>query len=156
MVKKRKRRRKSQKTKAILLLATGIIIVLAVALYLYHSHGPQHLQKKPAEEYFKLLNAKVLGGEPIGENMWKINLISFELQAIGGDAHNVIIKSWAMSEPQELENIPENESRSVILQSPYPNADVVEMNDEGMLPVTIAVTSDEAEGKITTPFSPPG
>ncbi len=95
-----RKRRKSNKTIVILLFVAGIFISLAIASYFNQPHGPQSLRKKPAEEYFKVLNAKVLGCEPRGENVWKIYLISFELQAIGGDAHNVVIQSWAMSEPQ--------------------------------------------------------
>ena len=154
MIRKRKRRKKSNKRLVILLLVASILIILAVAAYLIQHNGPQDLQKKPAVEYFEVLNANVLVGDLLEENTWKISSISFELQAIGGDAHNVIIQSWAMAEPQELENILENESKAVILQSP--NGQVVETNNEGMLPVIIKVTSDEAEGKITIPFSPPG
>jgi len=155
MVRKRKRRKKSNKKIVILPLVAGVLIVLVVAIYFIQTHGPQDLQKKLAEEYFKALNARVLVGEPLEENMWKISFISFELQAIGGDAHNVIIKSWAMADPQELEDILENEFKPVLLQAPSPHGYVVEMNNDGMLPIIIAVTSREAEGKITILFSPP-
>jgi len=155
MVRKRERRKKSNKKKVILPLVAGILIISAVATYFIQSHSPQDMQKKPAEEYFKVLNARVLVGEPLEENMWKISFISFQLQAIGGDAHTVIIKSWAMTDPQELEDILENESKPVLLQAPSPHGYVTEMNNDGMLPIIIAVTSREAEGKITILFSPP-
>lgn len=155
MVRKGKRRKKSNQKKVILPLVAGILIILAAAIYFIQSHGPQDMQKKPPEEYFKVLNATVLIGEPLEENMWKLSFISFQLQAVGGDAHNVIIKSWAMSNPQELEDILENESKPVLLQAPSPHGYVTEMNNDGMLPIIIAVTSDEAEGKITILLSPP-
>jgi len=148
MVRKRKRRKKGNKTIVIIPLV-GIVILLAIALYF----NQPHVQKKTAEEYFKVLDPKVLAGEHKEENVWKIYHISFKLQAIGGDAHNVIIQSWAMADPQELFDIPKNESRLVILESLW--GDFVEMNNEGKLPVSITITSDEAEGKITIAFSPP-
>jgi len=162
MVSKRKRRKKSdkkigkEKSIVILSLVAIILIISALTIYFIQFHNPQRVQKKPAEEYFKVLDPTVLIGEPLGENTWKLSYISFQLQAIGGDANNVIIKSWAMSDPQELEDMTENESKPVLLQAPYPHGYVVKTNTEGMLPVIIAVTSDEAEGDITILFSPSG
>jgi len=162
MVSKRKRRKKSdkkigkEKSIVILSLVAIILIISALTIYFIQFHNPQRVQKKPAEEYFKVLDPTVLIGEPLRENTWKLSFISFQLQAIGGDANNVVIKSWAMSDPQELEDIPENESKPVLLQAPDPHGYVVKTDSEGTLPVTIAVTSDEAEGDITILFSPPG
>jgi len=155
MVRKREKRKKSDKKIVILPLVAIILIVSALSIYFIHFHNPQGVQKKPAEEYFKVLNPTVLIGEPLGEDTWKLSCISFQLQAIGGDANNVVIKSWAMSDPQELEDIPENESKPVLLQAPDPHGYVVTKDSEGTLPVIIAVTSDEAEGHITILFSPP-
>ncbi len=135
----------------VLLVTIGVLILVAVGSYL---SGPQSVKKKPAEEYFRVSEAYIVSGEP-RENgtAYMIYDIYFELQAVGGDAHNVIIQSWAMAEPVELGDISEGKSKDVRQNSPNPYGYFSEMNEDGKFPMQIRITSKEAEGKIIIPLT---
>jgi len=146
---KKSRKRKKSKLIAALSVAIGIIVILSVVSYLNQTQNSS--QTKPAEEYFRVFNATVNDGEP-RENgtMFIVYDVSFVIQPVGGDAHNVIIQSWTgKAEAAELGDIPQNQSKYVNLVSPRPFGVLIAMNEDGKFPLRIMVTSTEARGYIT-------
>lgn len=146
-MRRRKKRTKLNKRMAVLLVIVGVFMLAAVASYLSQLRS---LEKKPAEEYFRVFDATVNYGVPRRNGTaWIIYGISFKLQAVGGDAHNVIVQSWAMAEPVELGDIPKDGFKTVTQTSAPPFGYLSEMNEDGKFPMLIRITSLEAEGKIT-------
>ena len=150
MRKKKRRTRKTDNKKLVLLVIACFFVIVTVAAYISQQDN-QGSEKKPAEEYFRILEPTINYGEP-RENgtIWLIYDISFTLQAIGGDASSVIVQSWAKAEPVELMDIPKNESRYVNQISSV--AYMIQMNEHGKFPMPILITSREAEGEITIYF----
>ena len=148
MPNKKRRTRKTDKKKLVLLAIVCLFVIVTVASYMSQYQKPE---KKPAEEYFRILEPTINYGEP-RENgtIWLINDISFTLQAVGGDASSVIVQSWAKAEPVELMDIPKDESRYVNQISSV--AYMIKMDEYGKFPMSIGITSREAEGKITIYF----
>ena len=143
---KARKRKRMIKITAFLSFA-GIFLILAIWALLQPS-----TTKEPANEYFKITPLSVVG-DKIGNKTWKISSISFLISPIQGNANNVIIKSWAMSEPQELGDLQKGEQRFVILEagSPY----LAEATENGEIPITLNIYSREAEGPITVMFKEP-
>jgi len=148
MLKEKRRKKKTNKRTLVFLAIVCLFVIVIVVSYLSQ---PQRPEKKPAEEYFRIFEPTVNYGEP-RENgtIWLINDISFKLQAIGGDASNVIVQSWAMAEPVELMDIPKGESRYVNQFSSV--AYLIKMNEDGKFPMSIRITSTEADGEIIIYF----
>ena len=144
--KKYKRRGKKNTQTLILLLSIGFVIVVIIAVALYQTQPSQ--PKQEADEYFEIFDPVPIWFD-VRENGSVLILyeISFKLKAVGGDAHLVIIQSWAMGEPQELGTILEGDFKEVTLSSPD---GYLSVKMEGKFPVSIRIGSTEAEGKITT------
>lgn len=145
---KKKRRRRTSKVKVILPIALGTIIVLAVALYLSQ---PPSQQRKPAQEYFRVLGSTVdIGDFPNfpDTSLLMIRAISFNITAVGGDAHGVVIESIALSEPQLLGDI--SQGQIVYVNLAFGGGLLSEFNEEEQgFPVTIRIRSMEASGELT-------
>jgi len=150
MRKKKSRTRKIDNRKLVLLAIVCLFVIVTVAAYISQQNN-QRPEKKPAEEYFRILEPTINYGEP-RENgtIWLIYDISFTLQAIGGDASSVVVQSWAKAEPVELMDIPKNESRYVKQISSL--AYMIQMNEDGKFPMSIRITSREAEGEMIIYF----
>ncbi|MFB0567776.1 MAG: hypothetical protein ACETVM_04250 [Candidatus Bathyarchaeia archaeon] len=92
MRKKRKRRKK----KFILLFFVGVVIVVAViALY-------QSLRDRPrytAEEYFEISDVTWRGGMQDNGSSLILNILTFNITAVEGDAHQVRIQNLGIPEP---------------------------------------------------------
>lgn len=158
-MRKKKKRTRINKQIVVLSVIIGAFMVAAVASYLTQSPGVEKepgVDKKPAKEYFKVLNATIDYAEPRYNDTaiiaWEIFDISFTLQAVGGDANNVIVQSWANAEPVELGDIQKDHSKYVTQSSPPPFGYLSEINENEKFPMTIRITSEEAEGKITIYF----
>lgn len=153
MRKKRGRKREKVGKEIVVLLVIISILVLAAALYLAQ---PTSQEKKPAEEYFRVFDATVDDAEPIKNDtvavIWMIYGISFKLQVVGGDAHSLVVQSWAWAEPVYVGDVSKGDSRYVSQASPHPYGYRSIINEDGKFPMTIRITSVEAEGKITIYF----
>lgn len=152
MRKKRRKRRKKIK-EVLVLLVVILFLVLAVASFLSQQRSQE---KMPAEEYFRVFDATVDDAEPRTNDTvvvgWMIYGISFKLQAVVGDAHNVVVQSWAMADLVYFGDIPKDRFGYVSQMSPRPYGYMSKINEDGEFPMTIRISSKEAEGKITIYF----
>ncbi len=151
-MRKRRKRRKSRKWVWILL---AFIIVLSIIIVPRLFQGQYELQKKSVEEYFEIFDATVNDGEFRGgltyENSSAVIIygISYKIRAKGGDAHDVIIQSWARAEPLDLLTILEGQYKYVEQSSAPPFGYLTEKAENGMFPFDVKIKSAEAEGTIT-------
>ena len=87
---KSRRRKKSKKWYSAKLLVTAIILVMVVIIAgIIYFTTTFNAPKKPAREYFEITNIKAIA-QSIQSGV-KIFMISFNLTAVEGDAHNVYI-----------------------------------------------------------------
>ncbi len=149
-MRKRKKRRKSRKWVWILfafILLLGIIVVPR----LFQSQS----ERQRADDYFEIFDAAVNDGDFKDGSSYEdssilvIYGISFKLRAKGGDAHDVIIQSWAQAEPVDLETILEGQYKYVEQASVPPFGYLTEKAENGMFPFDVEIKSVEAEGTIT-------
>ena len=151
----RNKRKKKTRIKKEIVVLSVILIILVIAIALYLSMDGSR-EKKPAEEYFRVFNTTINDAEPRTNDTvimrWIIYGISFEIEAVGGDAHNVIVLSWAKAYPIDVGDIPKGESRYVSMTSSRPYGYNSIIDEEGKVPMTIRVTSTEAKGAITIYF----
>jgi len=125
------------------------VFVIAAALYRPPAYSPQ--SKLPAAEYFEIVNATTDSAQFMDSNktILKVSSLLFTIKPIKGDVHNLHIESWAGSEPWDALYLKQGEvslTGFVELRSPY--GYITEKETRGF-PITIDVTSTEAEGEIT-------
>ena len=153
MKKNRRKKRTKIKREIVVLLAIISILVVAVALYL---NARARAPKKPAEGYFSIFDNTINDAEPRTNDTvivrWIIYGISFKIQAADGDAHDVIILSWAKAEPVYIGDIPKGEWRYVSQTSSRPFGYMSQIDEDGKVPMKIRITSKEAEGTVTIYF----
>jgi len=155
---KKGRNRKKTSILFVLLLIFGVIIAVGVYQNM-HQSSSQSNQEYSAAEYFEIVNATINDGklrrnETTGEIIAvEIYSISFEVKAVKGDAHNVVVQGWARSQPEELGTILKGEARAVIEQRTSTSAPYLsQKNADGKFPMTIRITSQEASGFIIIYF----
>lgn len=142
----KKKRRKRSKVKVILTVVVGIFIVLAVASYI---RLPSNTGAKTAQEYFQILGSTVdVGDFPNWPDTKEVLLkaISFNITAVGGDAHGVVIDSIALSQPKPLGDILKGQIVFVTLE--FGGGYLSTLKDQGY-PVKIRIRSMEAAGELT-------
>lgn len=145
--KKMKKKKKTGRKIAILLVLMIFVFITAFAWYLSQVQNPS--SKQEAQDYFQVTSAAVnpTGREQIEENgtVWIIHAISVTFKAVGGDAHMVVVQSWAGSQPELIDTMLKDVPRQVILFSSHGTAI---RKEPGGFPVTLRITSVEASGKI--------
>jgi len=155
-MKKKGRRKRRKLRKEIVGIVVTIFVVLMIALYLSQQSIRETKPKEPAENYFRIFDTTVNDADPITNDTvverWIIYSISFKIQAIGGDAHNVVVKSWAKAPHWEVGDIPEGEYRYVEQMSERPYGMMSEVDEDGKVPMEITITSTEAEGAVIIYF----
>jgi len=151
---KRGRNRKTRK-KTLGLLAILLVFVAIIAVGVYQSR-PQ--PKKPAAEYFEIFEATVnegefrdptedQGGSYQNSSVLIIYGISFKIRAIGGDAHNVIVASWATATEEYFEKIVKGQY-AYYTKAATPPAGYLSKKEGGKFPFEVKMRSSEAEGTI--------
>lgn len=149
--KKRIKKRKVSKSVLILSLVVVIAIIISVAIYLNQQQGS--FQKRTAEEYFEILNATVDYGDFRQNDTVVIYTISFEIKAVGGDAHDVMVQSWARAQNYAVGTILEGETKAVMEMTSNPPFGILSReNEDGKFPMEIRITSMEADGYVTIYF----
>lgn len=153
-----KAKKKSKVNKKIV-IALLLIVTFSVIIALgFYQNKAQPTQKKSAKEYFEIIEATVNDGEfrdPKVEEGGDYNTsqvliiysISFQLKAKGGDAHNVVVKSWGEAEPEYFEKILKDTS-VYVEQSSLRRSGYLSRKTEGKFPFEVKLRSDEAEGSI--------
>ena len=150
--KKRIKKRKVSKSVLILSLVAGIVIIISVASYLSQQQGG--FQKRTAEEYFEILDATIDYGEYREEGTaLVIYAISFKIKAVEGDAHDVMVQSWARAQRYYVGEILKGETKAVMeMMSNPPFGYFSKKNEDGKFPMEIKITSMEADGYVTIYF----
>jgi len=147
--KKRIKKRKVSKSVLILSLVVVIAIIISVAIYLNQQQGGL----RTAEEYFEILNATVDYGDFRQNDTVVIYTISFEIKAVGGDAHDVMVQSWARAQNYAVGTILEGETKAVMEMTSNPPFGILSHeNEDGKFPMEIRITSMEADGYVTIYF----
>lgn len=147
--KKRIKKRKVSKSVLILSLVVVIAIIISVAIYLNQQQGGL----RTAEEYFEILNATVDYGDFRQNDTVVIYTISFEIKAVGGDAHDVMVQSWARAQSYAVGTILEGETKAVMEMTSNPPFGILSReNEDGKFPMEIRITSMEADGYVTIYF----
>lgn len=151
-----KKRKKTRRTVVLLSILLVFAVILVIGLYQL-----QPIPKKPASEYFEIFEATVDDGEfrnpsiPEGGSYENSSVLivyglSFKLRAVGGDAHFVVVKSWATANPVPIDIINKGQYEFVQQYSLRPYGLMVEKDSEsGKFRFTIGIKCSEAEGDIT-------
>lgn len=156
MKRKGRRKRRKLRKEIVGIAVITIFVVLMIALYLNQQSIRETEPKEPAEKYFRIFDTTVNDADPITNDTvverWILYWISFKIQAIGGDAHNVVVKSWAKAPHEEVGDLQEGEYRYVEQMSERPYGYMSEINEDGKVPMKITITSTEAEGAVIIYF----
>ena len=159
-MKKRTRKKRYKKTskKTLIVVACLLIFGIIVIVGLYQNwllpQNQSSQQKVPAAEYFEIFDAGPQDAIPHERNAsgaiiaWEMYSLRYKLKAVKGDAHNVVIKSWAMAEPDNFEIIPRGENVTVFQETTAFAPYLLEMDANGKFPFVVKITSSEAEGEI--------
>jgi len=129
------------------ILIIGVFIAIALLYQLQPQQLSQNPEKELAENYFEIINATVnFGWLKQNDTVLIIEQLGFMLKAVGGDAHDVIIRSTAMSEAyQEIDPLLKNQTRYIDLYYKY---GYMSKRTEKGFPIEIKIWSLEAEGTI--------
>lgn len=152
-MKKRAKQRRFNRNIVVFLL---VVVVFGFVVYLAVLQNPPSAQtQKTAAEYFEVVNAAVetTGQERIEQNgtIWVIYGVSFQFKPVLGDAHGVVVKSWANSQEQDVGDLSKGQARTVVLISP---TGLPVRQKDGKFSVTVRIDSLEAKGPLTFALSP--
>ena len=148
----RRRKKKAVKKRQITIFLTTVasfFVVLTVMLY--YSNLEQKIPKRDPNEYFQFKNISALGCHPENSsNVVRIQMLYFEFVPVSGDAHNVVIFTEGMSNPNDYyySHIEKGEKQSVEIVFP-PNHEIQIRKQQDKYPIKIKIRSDEAEGYVT-------
>lgn len=153
--KKRKHRNKNIYIYSIFAIMIGIIISSAI----YQTQFSPEKEKLPAEDYFEIRDAIVIDAnwQKSTDEVLFITQIRFNLTAVGGDTHSILIYGRGMSSQEDwpyLSELKQNETRDITLPTGYPSPRSVasRMRPDGKFPFDIKIDSAEASGYITILF----
>jgi hypothetical protein len=128
-----------------------LMIVVVISSAIYQNQSPH--QKLPAEDYFEIRDAIIVDADltKSTDQILFITQIQFNLTAVGGDAHSVLIKVIGMTSEEEwpyFSELNKNESTVILiprLLMPYRSIKTT----EGYFPFPVTIDSNEASGTIT-------
>lgn len=153
MRKKKKRRGRKDKRILLAVLAIGVVVILAAALYQFTHQGQQsEPEHKEAREYFEISDIVPVGDLKENGSVLALNMLAFNITAIGGDATYVTVGYGmdgmpTVDPPQgDLGNMTKGETVGVGLMFSFPLH--ITLEEEGF-PIRIPVFCEEAWGDIT-------
>lgn len=153
-LKNRRRRNTSNYIYAVLAVMAGVVIASAII----QTQVPR--EQLPAEEYFEIRDAT-----PIDVNWEKstntslfVRQIRFNLTAVGGNAHSIVVFAPGMTPPEDWPSyslLKQGDTIDVTLPPgrPFPN-DVHIRASEGGFPFELRIDCVEATGTITVMLEP--
>ncbi len=140
-----RRKKKKGKKKLILLSSIVAVIVVAVGGALYQSQRDK--PRPTAEEYFEISDLTWDGFIEDNGSLLILNILTFNLTAVGGDAHQVRIPNLGPDEPSpwredyvDLGTMSQGEVRTVLLSTE--KGVYIHLKEEGF-PVRIRIISEE-------------
>ena len=138
--KRKKKKKTSSKIAILLIVVFGFITVIV-----WYQSQVQNGGSRDAQDYFEVVSAGVDSGRVENNGtVWILTGISLTFKAVGGDAHEVVIQSWADSDPILIGTMLKDYPRTVGLFSSRGYATSKELDG---FPVTIRIASLEASGK---------
>lgn len=144
-MKKRKRKGKTNRQALVLVFIVAISVIIVVAA-LYQT--PESKPRPPAEEYFEISDVAYDGFLSYNDTELDLYLLGFNLTAVGGRAHNVIVTNLGTEtvedptwEPfKELEDMSQGEAKPVLLSNE--RGVKISLTEKGF-PVRVRITSEE-------------
>ena len=150
MTKEKKQKKSHKKTIAAITLLTVFGIIIVLGAYQYQPAIPPTV-----EEYFEVTAAiEPMGNDRIENNgtVYILHAIWVGVKAVGGDAHGVVVQSWAGSDDLQLGDIPKGQTRSDMMVS-FTGA-VVRQQEDGNFYVKLTIRSNEVSGTIERVYLP--
>lgn len=132
----------SRKRNAAILLIVVVFAALAV-IGLYQNMSSS--RPLTAQEYFEVTAAGIISGSIPENNTYLVTAITVTFKPIRGDAHEVVVQSWANSDPQDVGDLKKDAVFTVSLYSQY--GVVLKRQPQGFL-TSIRITSWEASGEV--------
>jgi hypothetical protein len=129
----------------------AVMVAVIVSSAVYQNQTP--ILKLAAKDYFGISDAVIVEADmdKSTDNQLFINQIRFSLTAVGGDAHNVLVKVGGMSAIEDWPQISLlNQNETVSILTPelvYPYRSI--KTADGYFPFTVKIDSIEASGTIT-------
>lgn len=152
MKRRAKRKRKNRKTYVYSFFTIAITVILIAAIREAQTPKPSH-PKAPANEYFEIKDAIPTEWDESRstDKYLFITQVRFNLTAIGGDAHNVLIIVPGFASLEEwpyFNEIKQNKTIDITLPKlQYAYRSI--KTEDGYFPFTIRIDSAEAYGDIT-------
>lgn len=133
----------SRKRDAVILLIVVIFAAIAV-IGLYQNMSSS--RPLTAQEYFEVTEAGIIDGTPQDNGTtYIVRAITVTFKPVKGDAHEIVVQSWANSEPQDIGDLKKDTPQTVSLFSTYGVA--LKRQPEGFL-TSIRITSWEVSGVV--------
>lgn len=139
-----------RKSKKKTILAIALLLVFAVIIVIGFHQSQQEVKQYTVEEYFEVTAAVEPMGNDLFENngtVWIIHAIWAGVRPVKGDAHAVVVQSWAGSDPLNLGDIPKGQIRRDIMNS-YLGSHIAQNRTDGNFHVTLRIYSQEASGRV--------
>jgi len=154
MEKREKRKRRKRRSKNIYIyLVFAAMICIIVSSAIYQTFFLPEIEKLPAEDYFEIRDALVIDADwaKSTDDVLFITQIRFNLTAVGGDAHSVLIQLPGMSQAEDwpfFSEMKQNVTIDVRLPLGLPLGNPVRsvLNSEGYFPFRIKMDCREASG----------
>jgi len=150
---RKRTKRKWNRTVGILLYVTAMVVIVTLAAF--YQRTPQPPPKKPVDDYFSFSDgfATVTYQSP-DNNTIKINTLSFDMNATGGNATEVHIYVWGGSVPEEEMPYfpgPIIQGQTVSVGPIMYSYDMVIYKEDGKGwgPLNFTLSCDEAEGNFS-------
>lgn len=127
---------------AILLIVVVFAAIAVIGLYQNMSSS----RPLTAQDYFQVTEAGIIDGS-VEDNgtIYVVKAITVTFKPVKGDAHEIVVQSWANSEPQDVGDLKKDTLKTVSLFSTYGVA--LRRQPQGFL-TSIRITSWEATGEV--------
>jgi len=139
----------SRKRNAAILIIVVIFAAIAVIGLYQNINSSRPLT---AQEYFQVTEAGIIDGS-VEDNgtIYIVKAITVTFKPVKGDAHEVVVQSWANSKPEDVGDLKKDALKTVSLFSTYGVA--LRRQPEGFL-TSIRITSWEVSGTVKFFLSP--
>jgi hypothetical protein len=151
-VKKKERTRRKNRNKNMYIYLAVAVAIIVIAFSAVINMGPTRV-RVAAAEYFETKNGLILDADIERSNNQTLYLLQvrFNLTAVGGDAHRIVITVPGMVPsdewPDAISKLTQNETRDITLPE-FKIAVPCRKNADGYFEFVTSLDCDEATGKI--------
>lgn len=132
----------TRKRNAAILLVIVIFAAIAV-IGLYQNMNSS--RPITAQDYFEVTEAGIISATIPDNDTYVVTAIAVTFKPVKGDAHEVVVQSWANSEAKDVGDLVKGNLTTVSLYSKY--GIVLKRQPQGF-PTSIRITSWEASGTV--------